>query len=86
MKDLVGQLVKLRAGCLPAHTGAGGDPPHNRYLQIAAARLLAFDGFEQRLEVTLAEPLRAVPLDQLEEDRRPVLHRLGEDLPPMLLL
>jgi hypothetical protein len=49
-------------------------------LQVAAPGLLALDRLEQRLEVPLAEPLRAMRLDQLEEHRRPVLRRLGEDL------
>ena len=48
--------------------------------QVAAPGLLPLDRLEQCLEITLAEPLRTVPLDQLEEDRRPVLHPLGEDL------
>src|SRR5215831_8161689 len=48
--------------------------------EVAAAGLLPLDRLEQRLEVAFAKALRAVPLDQLEEDRRPVLHRLGEDL------
>ena len=38
--------------------------------EVAAALLLALDGLEERLEVALAEAERAVPLDQLEEDRR----------------
>ncbi len=53
----------------------GGD-----WLQVPAPGLLPLDRLEQRLEVPLAEPLRAVPLDQLEEHGRPVLDRLGEDL------
>src|SRR5947207_13063387 len=43
-------------------------------------RLLALDRLEQRLEVALAEAPRPLPLDDLEEQRRPVRHRLGEDL------
>src|ERR1043165_7896352 len=46
----------------------------------AAALLVALDGLEQRLEVPLAEALRAPPLDDLEEHRRPVGDGLGEDL------
>ena len=49
-------------------------------LQVAAERLLALDRFEERLEVPVAEAARAVPLDHLEEERRPVLRRLREDL------
>ena len=48
--------------------------------QVPAPGLLPLDRLEKRLEVSLAEPLRAVPLDQLEEHGRPVLDRLGEDL------
>src|SRR6202008_2741947 len=54
--------------------------------EVAAAGLLALEGLEQRLEVALAEPFRAVPLDQLEEHRGPVLHRLGEDLQQVAVL
>src|SRR5689334_7463785 len=49
-------------------------------LQVPATFLLPLDGLEERLEVALAEAERAMPLDQLEEHRRPVLDRLGEDL------
>ena len=47
---------------------------------VPRRRLLALDRLEQRLEVPLAEAPRAVALDDLEEQRRPVLDRLGEDL------
>src|SRR5687768_15994197 len=49
-------------------------------LQVAAQALLALDGLEQRLEVPRAEALGALPLDDLVEHGRTVLHRLGEDL------
>src|SRR5436190_16204060 len=49
-------------------------------LQIPAEGLLALDRLEERLEVPVAEAARAVPLDHLEEDGRPVLRRLREDL------
>ena len=49
-------------------------------LQVAPQLLLALDRFEQRLEVAFAEALRTLSLDDLEEQRRPVLHRLREDL------
>src|SRR5215471_17181272 len=55
-------------------------------LQVAAAGLFALDRLEQGLEVALAEPLRAVPLDQLEEHGRPVLYRLGEHLQQVAVL
>src|SRR5690606_40109531 len=48
--------------------------------QVAAPLLFPLQGLEQCLEVALAEPAGAVPLDQLEEEGRPVLHRPGEDL------
>src|SRR5690606_28786752 len=54
--------------------------------QVAAALLLPLDRLEQRLEVPLPEAHRAVPLDQLEEERRTVLHRLGEDLQQVAVL
>ena len=41
--------------------------PAQSGLQVAAPGLLPLDRLEQRLEVAFAEPLRAVPLDQLEE-------------------
>src|SRR5262245_50099018 len=48
--------------------------------QRPADRLFALDRFEQRLEVALTEALRPTALDHLEKQRRPVGHRLGEDL------
>src|SRR6266508_4467978 len=55
-------------------------------LQVAAERLFALQGHEQRLEVPLPEAAGAVPLDQLEEHRRPVLRHLGEDLQQVALV
>ena len=49
-------------------------------LEHAAADLVFLDRFEQRLEVALAEAVVAAALDDLEEQRRTVLHRRGEDL------
>src|SRR5437764_6596896 len=49
-------------------------------LQCPASFLLSFDRFEQRLEIAEPEAPRAVALDDLEEDGRPVHDRLGEDL------
>src|SRR3990170_6739987 len=57
-----------------------------RRSEVAALLLLALDGFEQRLEVAAPEAPRAVPLDDLEEEGRAVLHRLGEDLEQVALL
>src|SRR5262245_9869478 len=68
------------------HGGGGGWEAETRPgSQRPPPRLLALDGLEQRLEVALAEASRAVPLDDLEEQRRPVLHRLGEDLQQVTL-
>src|SRR4051794_35460625 len=55
-------------------------------LKIAPQRLLALDGLEERLEVAVAEAAGAVTLDHLEEDRRPVADRLGEDLQQVALV
>src|SRR5207253_6983553 len=48
--------------------------------KISALGLIAFDRFEQGLEISLAERLAAATLNNLEEERRAILHRLGEDL------
>ena len=62
-----------------------GGPPCRVRSKRAAQGLLALDGFEEGLEVPLAEALRTVALDDLEEERRAVLHRLGEDLQQVAL-
>ena len=49
-------------------------------LQIPAPRLLAFDRFEERLEVALAETAAAFALDDFIKQGRPVFDRLGENL------
>ena len=72
-------------GMAAAYPGCGGCGPV-RSLQVAAELLLPLDRLEQRLEVALAEAERAVPLDQLEEHRRAVLHGLGEDLQQVAVL
>src|SRR5262245_40298671 len=59
---------------------------HGAWSKVAAALLLALDRFEERLEVSLAEALGTVPLDQLEEHRRPVLHWPGENLQEIAVL
>src|SRR5262249_41847263 len=46
----------------------------------AAKFLFFFQRFEKSLKVTLAETLRSFALNDLEKERRPVLHRLGKDL------
>ena len=48
--------------------------------EVAASVLLTFDGLEQCLEVADAEAERAVAFDHLEEHRRAIDQRLGEDL------
>src|ERR1041384_5728221 len=61
--------------------------PHvKNALEVAAVGLLALDRLEQRLEVPLAERLAATTLDDLEEERRTVLDRLGEDLKHIALV
>ena len=65
---------------------AGGRPgvPHGS--QVPAALLLALDRLEEGLEVALPEAQRPMPLDDLEEDGRPVPEGLGEDLEEVALL
>src|SRR4029077_16360434 len=46
--------------------------------QDAAPNLVFLDRFEQRLEISLAETVVSLPLDELEEDRAD--HGLGENL------
>src|SRR5207253_6008035 len=41
---------------------------------------------EQGFEVAFAETLRAAPLDDLEEQRRPILYGLGENLQQVTLV
>src|SRR5438477_2645550 len=49
-------------------------------LQISSRGLLALDGLEQRLEITFAKAFRALALDDLVKERRPVLHWLAKNL------
>src|SRR5437899_3323750 len=58
----------------------------SRALKISAEGLLALDRLEQRLEIALAEAARAMAFDHLEEERRPVLRGLREDLQQVSLL
>jgi hypothetical protein len=55
-------------------------------LEIAPQGLLAFDRLEQCLEIAFSKPARAVALDDLEEERRPILRGLREDLQQVPLL
>src|SRR3954454_5117304 len=60
--------------------------PRVEGLEIAPASLLDLDRLEERLEVADAEATGAVPFDDLEEERRAVLDRPGEDLEEVALL
>src|SRR5690242_19786208 len=60
--------------------------PRRTGSEVPARVLLALDGLEEGLEVALAEAEGTVALDQLEEDRRPVAQRLGEDLQQVAVL
>src|SRR5436309_1933401 len=71
---------RSRSGAKPPPPIITRAPAETNGSQRPAPRLLALDRLEQRLEVALAEAPRPVPLDHLEEQRRPVGHRLGEDL------
>src|SRR5262249_18822295 len=54
--------------------------------EVAAPRLIALDRLEQRLEIPFAESAGAAPLDELEEQRRSIGDRLGEDLQQVSLV
>src|SRR5437867_813630 len=69
-------------GGLPARPGRRPKPR----LEVSPPGLLDLDRLEQGLEVANAEAARAVPLDDLEEEGRPVLDRPGEDLEEVALL
>src|SRR5690606_15808630 len=75
-------LCRLRGIC-PSWWYRGMVAPR---LQVAPQRLLALDGLEEGPEVPLAETAAALPLDQLEEQRRTVLHRAREQLQQVALL
>src|SRR5260221_11577570 len=53
--------------------------------EIAPQRLLALYRLEAGLEVALPEAARALALDHLEQDGRPVLRVAGEDLQQVAL-
>src|SRR3954463_15322408 len=61
-------------------------PPKPLFLKISAKGLLPFDRLKQSLEVPLAEALGAFALNDLVEQRGPVLHRLAEDLEQVTLV
>src|SRR5215203_2067881 len=54
--------------------------------EVAATFLFPLDGLEQGFEVSFPEAQGPVSFDQLEEDRRPVTDRLGEDLQQVSVL
>src|ERR1700680_2559157 len=49
-------------------------------LQIPSSRLLHLNRFKQRLEIPFAKSAAALALDHFEEHRRPIFHRLRENL------
>ena len=49
-------------------------------LQVAAAVLFDLEGLEEGFEVALAETLASTAADDLEEEGRPILQWLGEEL------
>src|SRR5437660_12731071 len=49
-------------------------------LEISSAFLFFLQGFKQRLEISFPETLRAFALNDLEEQSRPILNRLGKNL------
>src|SRR5436309_771793 len=57
-----------------------GSRNSSKRLQVSAQGLFPLDRFEEGLEVPVPEAARAVALDHLEEQRRPVLRGLREDL------
>src|SRR5690606_13495289 len=67
-------------------SGVAVGASRNARLQVAAAGLLPLDRLEQGLEIALAETERTVPLDELEEHRRPVADGCGEDLQQVAVL
>src|SRR5688572_33378275 len=54
--------------------------------EVPAQSLLALDRLEQCLEISGAEALRTLPLNDLVEDSRAILDRLGEDLQQISLV
>src|SRR5207249_12131929 len=64
----------------------GRDPADQGPLKIPSEGLLAFDRLEQRFEVPGSEAAGAAALDDLEEERGPVLDGAGEDLEQIALV
>jgi len=57
-----------------------GVPPKAVRLQIASSSLIDFVRFEEGLEVALPKAMCPFALNHFEKERRPVLHRFGENL------
>ena len=57
----------------------------HRY-RFPRSRLLHLDRFKQRLEISFAESAAALALNNFEEYRRPILHRLRENLQQIAFL
>ena len=55
-------------------------------LQVPASVLFVLEGFEEGLEVALAEALASAAADDLEEEGRPVLQRFREELEEVALV
>ena len=54
--------------------------------EVAALGLLQLDGLEKRLEVSSTEAIVVAPLNDLDEEGRPVLNGLCENLQQIALL
>lgn len=54
--------------------------------KVSSLLLLDLDCFEKTLEVSSAKTIMVVSLDDLEEEGRSVLNRLGEDLEEVTLV
>jgi hypothetical protein len=55
-------------------------------LKIAPQFLFTLNGFEKRLKIPLSETLRALALDDLKEECRPVFYGLAEQLQEISLI
>src|ERR1700674_5131049 len=55
-------------------------------LQIPSSRLLHLNRFKQRLEIPFAKSAAALALDHFAEHRRPIFHRLRENLQEIAFL
>src|SRR5882757_6197681 len=55
-------------------------------LQIASPVLLFLERLEEGFEIAFAETLGAFALNDFKKERRPIFHRLGEDLQQITLV